>query len=67
VGEVLEDPFRGINLAGQLNESVVPESEAPPHPLLPNNAVKGIMWGHVFLLRFVDIPCLSFCDCLLRT
>lgn len=57
MGEVLEDPFRSINLAGQLNETVVPESEGPP-PLPPNSVAKGIMWGHVFLLRFVDIPCL---------
>ena len=64
MGEVLEDPFRTINLAGQLNETVVPESEGPPLP--PNSVAKGIMWGHVFLLRFVDIPCLSFCECLVR-
>ena len=43
MGEVLEDPFRSINLAGQLNETVVPESEGPPLP--PNNVAKGIMWG----------------------
>lgn len=57
---MLEDPFRTINLAGQLNETVVPESEGPRLP--PNSVAKGIMWGHVFLLRFVDIPYLSFCE-----